>query len=122
MVRLDRGSSNLPGRMRNHPKCRGFLRCAEPCRPPLRERGNTLLTTWENTDGNIRPGGRAVASTPTRQNGDQFAQRRLAQIVQALEGQASSEVVAAVTTEVKQFAATRLGDDPCVVAAPIGEA
>jgi len=59
--------------------------------------------------------------TEARHNGEQFGQTRLAQIVQALGGQAPSEVVAAVTTEVEQFAATRLADDLCVVAARIGE-
>lgn len=59
--------------------------------------------------------------TEARHNGDQFGQTRLAEIVQALEGRAPSEVVAAVTTEVHQFASTRLADDLCVVAARIGE-
>jgi serine phosphatase RsbU (regulator of sigma subunit) len=59
--------------------------------------------------------------TEARHNGEQFGQTRLAQIVQALRGQSSSEVVAAVTTEVQQFAATRLADDLCVVAARIGD-
>jgi serine phosphatase RsbU (regulator of sigma subunit) len=59
--------------------------------------------------------------TEARHNGEQFGQARLAQIVQALGGQAPSEIVAAVTTEVHQFAATRLADDLCVVAARMGE-
>jgi phosphoserine phosphatase RsbU/P len=59
--------------------------------------------------------------TEARHNGEQFGQARLAQIVQALGGQAPSEAVAAVTTEVEQFAATGLADDLCVVAARIGE-
>jgi serine phosphatase RsbU (regulator of sigma subunit) len=59
--------------------------------------------------------------TEARHNGDQFGQTRLAQIVQSFKGQAPSEVVAAVTSEVHQFAATRLADDLCVVAARIGE-
>ena len=59
--------------------------------------------------------------TEARHNGDQFGQTRLAQIVKALEGQAPSEVVAAITTEVHHFADTRLADDLCVVAARIGE-
>jgi serine phosphatase RsbU (regulator of sigma subunit) len=59
--------------------------------------------------------------TEARHNGQQFGQARLAQIVQALGGRAPSEVVAAVTTEVEQFAATGLADDLCVVAARIGE-
>jgi hypothetical protein len=39
----------------------------------------------------------------------------------SVKGQAPSEVVAAVTSEVHQFAATRLADDLCVVAARIAE-
>jgi serine phosphatase RsbU (regulator of sigma subunit) len=60
--------------------------------------------------------------TEARHNGEQFGQTRLAQIVQALKGESPSEVVAAVTTEVRQFAATGLDDDLCLVAARIGEA
>lgn len=59
--------------------------------------------------------------TEARHNGEQFGQTRLAQIVQALGGQSPSEVVAAVTTEVQQFAATGLADDLCVVAARTAE-
>jgi serine phosphatase RsbU (regulator of sigma subunit) len=59
--------------------------------------------------------------TEARHNGDQFGQTRLAQLVQSFKGQAPSEVVAAVTTEVHRFADTRLADDLCVVAARIGE-
>jgi serine phosphatase RsbU (regulator of sigma subunit) len=59
--------------------------------------------------------------TEARHNGEQFGQARLAQIVQALGGQAPSEIVAAVTTEVHQFADTGLADDLCVVAARIGQ-
>jgi phosphoserine phosphatase RsbU/P len=59
--------------------------------------------------------------TEARHNREQFGQARLAQTVQALGGQAPSEIVAAVTTEVHQFAATGLADDLCVVAARIGE-
>ena len=59
--------------------------------------------------------------TEARHNGEQFGQTRLAQIIQRLDGQPPSEVVAAVTTEVQQFAATGLADDLCVVAARIGE-
>jgi serine phosphatase RsbU (regulator of sigma subunit) len=59
--------------------------------------------------------------TEARHNGEQFGQARLAQIVQALGGQAPSEVVAAVTTEVQQFAAAGMADDLCVVAARIHE-
>ena len=42
-------------------------------------------------------------------------------VTESCKGQAPSEVVAAVTSEVHQFAATRLADDLCVVAARIGE-
>jgi serine phosphatase RsbU (regulator of sigma subunit) len=59
--------------------------------------------------------------TEARHNGEQFGQTRLAQSVQALRGRPPSEVVATVTTEVQQFAATGLADDLCVVAARIGE-
>jgi serine phosphatase RsbU (regulator of sigma subunit) len=59
--------------------------------------------------------------TEARHNGEQFGQARLTQIVQALGGQAPSEVVAAVTTEVNQFAAAGMADDLCVVAARIHE-
>jgi Stage II sporulation protein E (SpoIIE)/Phage integrase, N-terminal SAM-like domain len=59
--------------------------------------------------------------TEARHNGEQFGQARLAQIVQALGGQAPSEVVAAVTAEVQQFGAAGLADDLCVVAARIHE-
>jgi serine phosphatase RsbU (regulator of sigma subunit) len=52
-----------------------------------------------------------------RHNGEQFGETRLAQSVRALEGKSPSEVVAAVTTEVQQFAAAGLNDDLCVVAA-----
>ena len=58
--------------------------------------------------------------TEARHNGEQFGQARLAQIVQALEGHAPSDVVAAVTSEVQQFAGAGLADDMCVVAARIG--
>jgi hypothetical protein len=40
-------------------------------------------------------------------------------IVRSLRGEAPSEVVAAITTEVEQFAATGLADDLCVLAARI---
>jgi serine phosphatase RsbU (regulator of sigma subunit) len=60
--------------------------------------------------------------TEARHNGEQFGQTRLAEIVQALRGRAPSEVVAAVTTGVTQFAAASLADDLCVVAARIGDA
>jgi serine phosphatase RsbU (regulator of sigma subunit) len=59
--------------------------------------------------------------TEARHKGEQFGQTRLAEVVQAHGGRPSSEVVAAVTTEVQQFAATSLADDLCVVAARIGD-
>jgi serine phosphatase RsbU (regulator of sigma subunit) len=59
--------------------------------------------------------------TEARQNGEQFGQQRLARSVQTAGGRAPSEVVAAVTAEVQEFAATGLADDLCVVAARIGE-
>ena len=59
--------------------------------------------------------------TEARHNGEQFGQQRLARSVQTLGGRAPSEVVAAVTAEVQEFAATGLADDLCVVAARIGE-
>jgi serine phosphatase RsbU (regulator of sigma subunit) len=59
--------------------------------------------------------------TEARHNGEQFGQTRLAQSVQTLKGVSPSEVVAAVTTEVQEFAPSGLGDDLCIVAARIGE-
>ena len=59
--------------------------------------------------------------TEARHNGEQFGQARLAKSIQTLEGLPPSEVVAAVTTEVQEFAATGLADDLCVVAARIGD-
>jgi sigma-B regulation protein RsbU (phosphoserine phosphatase) len=58
--------------------------------------------------------------TEARRNGEQFGQARLAQSLQTLEGRTPSEVVAAVTHEVKEFAASNLADDLCVVATRIG--
>lgn len=55
--------------------------------------------------------------TEARRNGEQFGQTRLAQSVQTLHGCPPSEVVAAITNEVKEFAASGLADDLCVVAA-----
>jgi phosphoserine phosphatase RsbU/P len=59
--------------------------------------------------------------TEARHSGEQFGQGRLVRSVQALGGRAPSEVVAAVTAEVQEFAATGLADDLCVVAARIGD-
>ncbi|HEX6653407.1 MAG TPA: SpoIIE family protein phosphatase, partial [Thermoleophilaceae bacterium] len=55
--------------------------------------------------------------TEARHNGEQFGQARLVKSIQTLEGLPPSEVVAAVTTEVQEFASTGLADDLCVVAA-----
>jgi serine phosphatase RsbU (regulator of sigma subunit) len=57
--------------------------------------------------------------TEARHNGQQFGPGRLAQSVRALAGRSPSEVVAAVTSEVEEFAAAGLADDLCVVAARI---
>jgi serine phosphatase RsbU (regulator of sigma subunit) len=59
--------------------------------------------------------------TEARQDGEQFGQTRLVQTLQTLGGRSPSEVVAAVTTQVQEFAASGLTDDLCVVAARIGE-
>jgi serine phosphatase RsbU (regulator of sigma subunit) len=57
--------------------------------------------------------------TEARHNGEQFGETRLAHSVQTLDGHSPTEVVAAVTSEVKEFAASALADDLCVVAARI---
>ena len=59
--------------------------------------------------------------TEARHNGEQFGQARLAKSIRTLGGQGPSEVVAAVTAEVQEFAAAGLADDLCIVAARIGE-
>lgn len=59
--------------------------------------------------------------TEARHNGEQFGQTRLAKSIRTLGGHAPSEVVATVTAEVQEFAATGLADDLCIVAARIGE-
>jgi serine phosphatase RsbU (regulator of sigma subunit) len=59
--------------------------------------------------------------TEARDAGKQFGETRLAQSVQTLRGRPPAEVVAAVTAEVQEFAATGLADDLCVVAARIDE-
>jgi serine phosphatase RsbU (regulator of sigma subunit) len=59
--------------------------------------------------------------TEARYNGEQFGQTRLGHVVRTLRGRSPSEVVASVTTEVQEFAASGLADDLCVVAARIGE-
>ena len=59
--------------------------------------------------------------TEARRDGEEFGQARLAHTVRALRGRPSSEVVAAVTGEVKEYADAGLADDLCVVAARIAE-
>jgi serine phosphatase RsbU (regulator of sigma subunit) len=59
--------------------------------------------------------------TEARHNGQQFGPGRLAESVRALAGRSPSEVVAAVTTEVEEFAGSGLADDLCVVAARTAE-
>jgi serine phosphatase RsbU (regulator of sigma subunit) len=54
-------------------------------------------------------------------DGEQFGQTRLAHSVQTLGGRSPSDVVAAVTKQVQEFAGSGLADDLCVVAARIGE-
>ena len=55
--------------------------------------------------------------TEARNDGEQFGETRLAEVIQALGGRSPSDVVAGVTAEVQQFAADGLSDDLCVVAA-----
>ena len=90
--------------------------------PPLGISEELVCTTAEHQ---LSPGAGVLlytdGVTEARHDGDQFGQSRLAQIVQGLKGQAPSEVVAAVTTEVQRFAATRLADDLCVVGARISD-
>ena len=57
--------------------------------------------------------------TEARYDGELFGEHRLAQTVQSLAGQPPSHIVAAVTTQVEQFADPDLADDLCVVAARI---
>jgi phosphoserine phosphatase RsbU/P len=59
--------------------------------------------------------------TEARHHGEQFGPGRLAESVRALAGRSPSEVVAAVTAEVQDFAAARLTDDLCVIGARIDE-
>jgi serine phosphatase RsbU (regulator of sigma subunit) len=57
--------------------------------------------------------------TEARHNGEQFGQARLARTVQGLGERPPSEVVAAITAEVQEFAGGKLADDLCVVAARV---
>jgi serine phosphatase RsbU (regulator of sigma subunit) len=59
--------------------------------------------------------------TEARQKGEQFGQTRLTQSVQTLGGRPPSEIVAAITAEVQEFATGELADDLCVVAARVDE-
>lgn len=59
--------------------------------------------------------------TEARHNGEQFGPTRLAKSIRTLGGRAPSEVVAAITAEVQEFAVAGLADDLCIVAARIGE-
>jgi serine phosphatase RsbU (regulator of sigma subunit) len=52
-----------------------------------------------------------------RSSGERFGQTRLAQIIRRSRGRPPSEVVAAVTTAVEEFAAQHRSDDLCLVAA-----
>jgi len=90
--------------------------------PPL---GLSDELAWPTAAHDLAPGTGVLlytdGVTEARSNGEQFGQTRLAQSVQALEGQSPSEVVAGVTTEVQQFAGAGLVDDLCVVAARVSE-
>ena len=90
--------------------------------PPLGISEELVCTTAEHQ---LTPGTGVLlytdGVTEARHNGEQFGQQRLARCVQTAGGRAPSEVVAAVTAEVQEFAATGLADDLCVVAARIGE-
>jgi serine phosphatase RsbU (regulator of sigma subunit) len=90
--------------------------------PPLGLSQDLVCTTGEH---HLTPGTGVLlytdGVTEARRAGEQFGHRRLVEVVQSLRGQSSSEVVAAVTEEVRQFAVTSLADDLCVVAARIGQ-
>ena len=85
-----------------------------------------LAADWTCTPATHRlSGGEGVllytdGVTEARHNSEQFGETRLAHSIQALEGRSPREVVAAVTNEVTDFAASGLADDLCVVAARIG--
>jgi serine phosphatase RsbU (regulator of sigma subunit) len=57
-----------------------------------------------------------------RRRKEQFGELRLAESVRALEGEPPAAVVAALTSEVEDFASGELGDDLCVVAARVAAA
>ena len=58
--------------------------------------------------------------TEARHNGEQFGHTRLVHSIQRHRGRTSSEIVAAITAEVEDYAASGMADDLCVVAARIG--
>ena len=91
--------------------------------PPL---GLSQELACETAAHHLRPGTGVLlytdGVTEARHEGEQFGQARLTELVQALRGQSPSKVVAAVTTAVREFAATSLADDLCVVAARLGDA
>ena len=90
--------------------------------PPLGLPGEWACTTATH---HLSPGTGVLlytdGVTEARHDGEQFGQTRLAQSVQTHGGRSPSEVVAAVTTEVQEFAASGLADDLCIVAARIGD-
>ena len=55
--------------------------------------------------------------TEARRNGDQFGEARLTESIRRSIGFSASEVVAAITSEVEEFASSKLRDDVCVIAA-----
>jgi phosphoserine phosphatase RsbU/P len=57
--------------------------------------------------------------TEARRDGEQFGPARLTEAVHALERKSPSDIVAALTAEVQQFADNRLADDVCIVAARV---
>ena len=59
--------------------------------------------------------------TEAPRNRERFGQTRLARIIRRFRGRAPSEVVAAVTTAVEEFAANHLPDDLCLVAARLDD-
>lgn len=73
--------------------------------------------------GQLTPGAGVLLYTDgvieARRRKEQFGELRLAESVRALEGEPPAEVVAALTSEVEDFASGELGDDLCVVAARV---
>jgi sigma-B regulation protein RsbU (phosphoserine phosphatase) len=58
--------------------------------------------------------------TEARHDDEQFGQTRLVHSIRRRRGRTPAEIVAAITAEVKEYAATGMVDDLCVVAARIG--